>query len=211
MGIAGLAGAGRTELLESLFGANGCPVQAEIDGMPVTIRTPRDAIRHGLALVPDDRKLKGLVLGAGLWQNISLPAGRGRVFLRAEEERQATARLVDELRIRAVSIDQPTRFLSGGNQQKAVLAKWLYAGASIFLLDEPTRGVDVRSKAEIYEIVRSLCARGCAVLLASSEMEELMALAGRIVVMHRGRIAGELARHEASEEKILKLAIGGTH
>jgi ribose transport system ATP-binding protein len=118
---------------------------------------------------------------------------------------------VDELRIRAVSIDQPTRFLSGGNQQKAVLAKWLYAGASIFLLDEPTRGVDVRSKAEIYEIVRSLCARGCAVLLASSEMEELMALAGRIVVMHRGRIAGELARHEASEEKILKLAIGGTH
>jgi ribose transport system ATP-binding protein len=211
VGIAGLAGAGRTELLESLFGANGHPVRAEIDGAPVTIRTPRDAIRHGLALVPDDRKAKGLVLGAGLWQNIALPAGRGRLFLRAEDERQAATRLVDELRIRAASIDQPLRFLSGGNQQKAVLAKWLYAGASIFLLDEPTRGVDVRSKAEIYEIIRELCARGCAVLVASSEMEELMALAGRIVVMHRGRIAGELARHEASEEKILKLATGGTH
>jgi ribose transport system ATP-binding protein len=211
VGIAGLAGAGRTELLESLFGANGSPVEAEIDGAPVTIRSPRDAIRYGLALVPDDRKAKGLVLGAGLWQNIALPAGRGRLFLRAEDERQAATRLVGELRIRAASIDQPLRFLSGDNQQKAVLAKWLYAGASIFLLDEPTRGVDVRSKAEIYEIIRNLCARGCAVLMASSEMEELLALAGRIVVMHRGRIAGELARHEASEEKILKLATGGIH
>jgi ribose transport system ATP-binding protein len=211
VGIAGLAGAGRTELLESLFGANGHPMRAEIDGAPVTIRSPRDAIRHGLALVPDDRKAKGLVLGAGLWQNIALPAGRERVFLHSDDERQAATRLVEELRIRAASIDQPLRFLSGGNQQKAVLAKWLYAGATIFLLDEPTRGVDVRSKAEIYEIIRALCARGCAVLVASSEMEELMALAGRIVVMHRGRIAGELSRHEASEERILKLATGGTH
>jgi ribose transport system ATP-binding protein len=210
VGIAGLAGAGRTELLESLFGANGGAVRAEIDGVPVTIRTPRDAIRHGLALVPDDRKAKGLVLGAGLWQNIALPGGRGRLFLRTEDERRAATRLVGELRIRAVSIDQPLRFLSGGNQQKAVLAKWLYAGARIFLLDEPTRGVDVRSKAEIYEIIRNLCASGCAVLMASSEMEELLALAERIVVMHRGRIAGELARHEATEERILKLATGGT-
>jgi ribose transport system ATP-binding protein len=211
VGIAGLAGAGRTELLESLFGAGGGAVRVEIDGAAVTIRNPRDAIRYGLALVPDDRKAKGLVLGAGLWQNIALPAGRDRLFLRAQDERQAATRLVGELRIRAASIDQPLRFLSGGNQQKAVLAKWLYAGASIFLLDEPTRGVDVRSKAEIYEIIRNLCARGCAVLVASSEMEELMALAARIVVMHRGRIAGELARDEASEEKILKLATGGNH
>jgi len=211
VGIAGLAGAGRTRLLETLFGARGRPVKAEIDGTPVTIRHPQDAVRHGLALVPDDRKAKGLVLGAGLVENIALPAARGRLFLRAEVERLATERLVDELRIRAASIDQPLRFLSGGNQQKAVLAKWLYAGARIFLLDEPTRGVDVRSKAEIYEIILTLCARGCAVLVASSEMEELMALAGRIVVMHRGRIAGEMARHEASEERILKLATGGTH
>ena len=114
-----------------------------------------------------------------------------------------------ELRIRAVSLDQPLRYLSGGNQQKAVLAKWLSAGSDIFLLDEPTRGVDVRSKGEIYEIIRALCARGCAVLLASSELEELLALADRIVVMHRGAIAGELSRAEATEERIMHLATGG--
>ena len=114
-----------------------------------------------------------------------------------------------ELRIRAVSLDQPLRYLSGGNQQKAVLAKWLSAGSDIFLLDEPTRGVDVRSKAEIYDIIRALCARGCAVLLASSELEELMALSDRILVMHRGQIAGELWRAEATEECIMKLATGG--
>ncbi len=214
VGLAGLAGAGRTELLEGLFGAHGGPAQAEIDGAKVVIRSPRDAIRHGLALVPDDRKAKGLVLGAGLWENLVLPAGRAgnrRAFIRAGEERRAVAELVGELRIRAASIDQPVRFLSGGNQQKAVIAKWLYAGARIFLLDEPTRGVDVRSKAEIYEMIRGLCARGCAVLVASSEMEELLALAGRIVVMHRGRIAGEMTRAEATEERILKLATGGVN
>jgi ribose transport system ATP-binding protein len=212
VGLAGLAGAGRTELLESVFGANGEPVRAEIDGTAVEIRSPRDAIRHGLALVPDDRKAKGLVLGTGLWQNVALARRTpARMWVRAEEERAAAERLARELRIRTASIDQPLRLLSGGNQQKAVLAKWLYAGARIFLLDEPTRGVDVRSKGEIYEIIRALCGRGCAVLMASSEMEELLALAGRIVVMHRGRIAGELMRAEATEENILRLATGGVN
>jgi ribose transport system ATP-binding protein len=209
VGLAGLAGAGRTELLEWIFGAHGPAAHILVDGKPVAIRSPRDAIREGLALVPDDRKAKGLVLGASLCENIALPAGRGRVFLRAAAERAATHRLAGELRIRAASIDQPLLHLSGGNQQKAVLAKWLHAGAGIFLLDEPTRGVDVRSKAEIYEIIRGLCARGCAVLLASSEMEELLALSHRIVVLHRGRVAGELARADATEERIMHLATGG--
>ena len=212
VGLAGLAGAGRTELLEWLFGADDAPARrVAINGVEVTIRNPRDAIRQGIGLVPDDRKGKGLVLGASLCENIALPGRRGRFLVRNAEERRSGDQLMGELRIRAVSIDQPLRYLSGGNQQKAVLAKWLAAGTSIFLLDEPTRGVDVRSKGEIYDIIRALCARGCAVLLASSELEELLALADRIVVMHRGRIAGELSRAEATEEGIMKLATGGAN
>jgi ABC-type sugar transport system ATPase subunit len=212
VGLAGLAGAGRTELLEWLFGAvDGSASRILVNGLPVSIRTPRDAIRHGMGLVPDDRKAKGLVLGASLSDNIALPGRRDRLFLRSADERKSAGQLMGELRIRAVSLDQPLRYLSGGNQQKAVLAKWLSAGSDIFLLDEPTRGVDVRSKAEIYDIIRALCARGCAVLLASSELEELMALSDRILVMHRGQIAGELSRAEATEERIMKLATGGAN
>jgi ribose transport system ATP-binding protein len=210
VGLAGLAGAGRTELLEWVFGAEGGSVRhIFVDGLPVKIRNPRDAIRHGMGLVPDDRKGKGLVLGASLTDNIALPTRRERLFLRTADERRSAGELMGELRIRAVNVDQQLRYLSGGNQQKAVLAKWLSAGSTIFLLDEPTRGVDVRSKGEIYDIIRALCARGCAVLLASSELEELLALSDRIVVMHRGRIAGELARADATEERILHLATGG--
>jgi ribose transport system ATP-binding protein len=212
VGLAGLAGAGRTELLEWVFGADEAPPRrVVIHGREVTIRSPQDAIREGIGLVPDDRKGKGLVLGASLCENIALPGRRNRLFLRGADERRDAGRLMGDLRIRAVSVDQPLRYLSGGNQQKAVLAKWLSAGSNIFLLDEPTRGVDVRSKAEIYDIIRGLCGRGCAVLLASSELEELLALADRIVVMHRGRIAGELSRTEASEERIMNLATGGSH
>ncbi len=212
VGLAGLAGAGRTELLEWLFGAvAGSASRILVNGLPVNIRTPRDAIRHGMGLVPDDRKAKGLVLGASLSDNIALPGRRDRLFLRSADERKSAGQLMGELRIRAVSLDQPLRYLSGGNQQKAVLAKWLSAGSDIFLLDEPTRGVDVRSKAEIYDIIRALCARGCAVLLASSELEELMALSDRILVMHRGQITGELSRAQATEERIMKLATGGAN
>jgi len=209
VGFAGLAGAGRTELLEWLFGAGKQTGQIFVNGRPVTVRRPLDAIRHGMALVPDDRKAKGLVLGATLHQNIALASGRRRWFIRAARERQAAGQLLGELRIKAAGLDQRVLYLSGGNQQKAVLAKWLYAGARVFLLDEPTRGIDVRSKAEIYDLVRGLASRGAAILLASSELDELLRLADRIVVMHRGRIAGELARAEATEERIMHLATGG--
>jgi len=209
VGFAGLAGAGRTELLEWMFGAGKQTGQIFVNGRPVKVRRPLDAIRHGMALVPDDRKAKGLVLGATLHQNIALASGRGRWFIRAARERQAAGQLLVELRIKAAGLDQRVLYLSGGNQQKAVLAKWLYAGARVFLLDEPTRGIDVRSKAEIYDLVRGLASRGAAILLASSELEELLRLADRIVVMHHGRIAGELARAEATEERIMQLATGG--
>ncbi len=210
VGLAGLAGAGRTELLEWLFGGGGrWSGRLFVDGRPVSIRTPQDAIRNGFALVPDDRKAKGLVLGASLHANIALAGGRRRWFIRKEHERQSAAQLLADLRIKAAGLDQPVLYLSGGNQQKAVLAKWLYAGAGVFLLDEPTRGIDVRSKAEIYDLIRSLAARGAAVLLASSESEELLTLADRILVMHRRRIAAELPRAEATEERIMQLATGG--
>jgi ribose transport system ATP-binding protein len=180
-----------------------------VDGRPVRLRTPIDAIRSGLALVPDDRKAKGLVLGASVLQNIALAGGRTRFFIRRSQEEQAAQHWVDVLRLKVAGLNQPVIHLSGGNQQKVVLAKWLYAGARVFLLDEPTRGIDVGAKAEIYDMIRTLAARGAAILMASSELEELMGVADRIVVMHRGQIAGELARAEATEEKIMHMATGG--
>ena len=212
VGLAGLAGAGRTELLEWIFGAGDQYTgRIYVNGEAVSIRSPLDAIRHGLALVADDRKAKGLVLGASLRDNIALASGRDRVFIRSSDENETAERLARDLRIKAAGLDQLVQHLSGGNQQKAVLAKWLCAGARIFLLDEPTRGIDVRSKAEIYDLVRSLARDGAAVLMASSEQEELLSLADRIVVMHRGRIAGELPRAEATEERIMHLATGGVN
>jgi ribose transport system ATP-binding protein len=211
VGLAGLAGAGRTSLLESIFGGGHYAGRIFLDGREVAIRTPVDAVRHGIALVADDRKAKGLVLNASLRDNIALASNRRVAFIRAAHEKAAVTRLAGELRIRCAGYDQPVQHLSGGNQQKAVLAKWLFAGARVFLLDEPTRGIDVQSKAEIYELVRSLARRGAAILVASSEHEELLALADRVLVMHRGRIAGEFAGAEATEERIVYLATGGVN
>jgi ribose transport system ATP-binding protein len=211
VGLAGLAGAGRTELLEWLFGAgNAASGRIFLEGRPVEILEPGDAIRHGLALVPDDRKAKGLVLGASVEANIALTAGRKRFWIDGVGERAAARRLIGELRIKAAGTEQAVRYLSGGNQQKVVIARWLLARARVFLLDEPTRGIDVRSKAEIYDLVRVLARGGAAVLLASSDLEELLGVADRIVVLHRGRVAGEMLRSEASEESIMHLATGGS-
>jgi ribose transport system ATP-binding protein len=211
VGLAGLAGAGRTRLLEQLFGARGMPRSTEVfvNGRRVRLRTPRDAVRHGIALVPDDRKAKGLVLGASVLQNIALAGGRGRVFIRRSQEERAARQWIGSLRIKVSGLGQAVGHLSGGTQQKVVLAKWLFAGARVFLLDEPTRGIDVGAKAEIYDTIRTLASQGAAVLMASSELEELTAVADRIVVMHRGCIAGEFSRAEATEEKIMHLATGG--
>ena len=215
LGIAGLVGAGRTELLEALFAAPP-PDDGRIylHGRPVTFKTPADAVRHGFALVTDDRKAKGLILGASLQFNIELTVKERlawlRLFLLPQRERELAERFVRELRIKTQHIGQPVMYLSGGNQQKVVLARWLAADSSIFLLDEPTRGIDVGSKAEIYNLIRQLAARGAAILLVSSELEEILHLADRILVMHRGRLVGELRREEATEERIMQLATG-TH
>ncbi len=214
VGLAGLVGAGRTELVEALFGAREYTSgKIFIEDCPVTIRTPADAIRHGLALVTDDRKAKGLIPMASVRVNIILPV-QARVahlgiLVNAPAERHITERLLRELRVKTPSADHPVMVLSGGNQQKVVLARWLAVHPRVFLMDEPTRGIDVGAKMEIYELIRRLAAQGTAILLVSSELEELRHLADRILVMHRGRIVGELQREEATDDRILYLATGG--
>lgn len=207
--LAGLVGAGRTEVLESIFGIS--PADAGrifVQDRQISLRTPADAIGAGIALVPDDRKTKGLILNASVRTNSVLVSQRQFVIHRRREIGE-TERMMGELRVRASGVDVPVSQLSGGNQQKIVLAKWLLADVNVFLLDEPTRGVDVGAKAEIYALIRALAKRGAAILFASSELEEVLHLAHRILVMHRGTIAGELSRAEANEERILQLATGG--
>jgi ribose transport system ATP-binding protein len=214
VGLAGLVGAGRTELVETLFGAGEIESgKVYLDGQPVTVKTPIDAVRHRLALVPDDRKAKGLVLGGSVRFNIAMAApgkfARYRLFLDRAREKQVATDLVRELHLKTTNVDQHVMHLSGGGQQKVVLAKWLSADSKVFILDEPTRGIDVGSKAEIYDLIRRLADRGVAILLVSSELEEVLHLSDRILVMHRGRISGELSREEATDERIMQLATGG--
>ena len=208
VGLAGAAGGGCSELLEWLFGSGPQPAQVFVAGRKVTLASPRDAIRHGLALVPDDRAEKAVIPAASLQANIMLAAIRRRFFIDQREERRKSGEFVVKLRIRAERLDQPAASLSGGDQQKMVLARWLHAGAQVLLLDQPTRGVDLRSKAEIHELIRQLAGRGTAVLLTSSNIDDLLNAADRIVVLHRGRIAGELTSAMATEERILQLATG---
>ena len=215
VGLAGLVGAGRTELVETLFGAGEIESGAVyLEGQPVTIETPIDAVKHRLALVADDRKAKGLVLGGSVRFNVALAApkkfARYGMFLNSVREKEVAKALARELHLKTPSIEQQVMYLSGGGQQKVVLAKWLSADSKVFILDEPTRGIDVGSKAEIYDLIRRLAARGVAVLFVSSELEEILNLADRILVMHRGRITGELAREDATDELIMKLATGGS-
>jgi ribose transport system ATP-binding protein len=211
LGVAGLLGSGRTEILETVFGASegrrgGTVV---LEGVAVDVDSPRTARRLGLALVSEDRKAKGLHLGATVRDNVTLPSlGRlARFGLRGFAAEAATAReAVGRLAIRCTGIGQVAATLSGGNQQKVVIGKWLATGPRVLLLDEPTRGIDVGAKQEIYALVRALAADGLAILMVSSELPELLLLADRVLVMSEGRQTGVLMRGEASEEAIMHLA-----
>ncbi|MGI3777015.1 MAG: sugar ABC transporter ATP-binding protein [Janthinobacterium lividum] len=211
VGLAGLVGAGRTEVVRAIFGADR-PRAGRIlrDGVPVRIRSPRDARRHGLGLLTENRKEEGLVLPMAASVNVTLARLRrfARLgFLRPRAEREATQRLAADLAIRLSGPRQPVVQLSGGNQQKVVLARWLLGDQTqVLMLDEPTRGIDVGAKAEIYALLGCLAAEGRAILVVSSELPELMHLCDRILVLSRGRLAGEVARPEFSEERILSLA-----
>jgi ABC-type sugar transport system ATPase subunit len=212
LGMAGLIGAGRSEVALGIFGAPP-PLQGEIllDGKPIRIRKPADAMRLGIGLVPEDRKQLGLVLGMGVGANLSMAAlGLGTLsrfnFVNPAAEGRLVDGYVDRFRIKTPSIEQLVGLLSGGNQQKVVLAKWLAARPRVLIVDEPTRGVDVGTKAEIYALMRELAAEGLAILIISSDLPEVLTISDRILVMRSGRIAGEIAFDEASEERIMALA-----
>jgi ribose transport system ATP-binding protein len=211
LGIAGLLGSGRTEILETLFGASegrrGGRIR--IEGRPVEVASPRDARRLGIALVTEDRKAKGLHLDASIRDNVTLPslARLARFGIRsAGDEARMAGDAVRRLGVRCTGIEQVAATLSGGNQQKVVIGKWLATRPRVLLLDEPTRGIDVGAKQEIYDLVRTLAAEGLAIVLVSSELPELLLLADRIMVVSEGRRTGMLARAEASEETIMHLA-----
>jgi ribose transport system ATP-binding protein len=210
--LAGLMGSGRTEIVRAVFGLDRVDGGSVfVRGRPRRIRSPRDAIRARIGLVPEDRKSQGLVLALSVKENITLPILRQLSRLgvvRSAAEYGLAARLVADLRVRTPSVRQRVLELSGGNQQKVVLAKWLACKADVLLLDEPTRGIDVGGKQEVYQLVNRLAAEGVGIVLISSELPEVLGLADRVLVLREGRIAGELARGEATAERIMGLAVG---
>jgi ribose transport system ATP-binding protein len=213
VGLTGLVGAGRTETARLIFGADRKEAGTiELDGRILDIRSPRDAIRAGIALLTEDRKAQGLVLAQSVRDNFALPNLERFSFLgfvRRRAERQALVRHIESMRIRLASAEQPARNLSGGNQQKVVLAKWLERNCEVLLFDEPTRGIDVGAKVEIYRLINDLAAAGKAILLISSELPEVLGMSDRILVMHEGRLTGEIAdASRATQEEILRLAVG---
>ncbi len=214
VGLAGLVGSGRTEILRSIFGID-APLGGEIQvgGVPVPPGSPVRAIQAGLGLVPEDRKHQGLFLEMAIGPNLTMASLSRRSrwgFVDSRADVCLASDLIRELDVRPPNPRQTARYLSGGNQQKVVLAKWLALNPSVLLLDEPTRGVDVGAKEEIYRLLENLSQKGVAILFVSSELEEILRLSDRTLVMHEGRLAGELERDQLSEESVMHLATGGT-
>ncbi len=213
LGLTGLVGAGRTETARLIFGADAREAgEIVLDGKSVAIFSPRDAIRSGICLLTEDRKSQGLVLGRSVRENFGLPnlasfTGRGAMLDRRKES-EAFAEFVESLRIKIPHQEQVARNLSGGNQQKVVLAKWLFRNAEVIIFDEPTRGIDVGAKFEIYTLINDLAAKGKAILMISSELPEVLGMSDRILVMHEGRITGEIENaRTATQEDIMRLAV----
>jgi len=211
LGVAGLVGSGRTEIARALFGAD--PLDAGevlIDGQPVEIRSPADAVRAGLALVPEDRKEDGLILMQSVRENITLPnldtlsASFG--VIQRDKANELAARYVDRLTIRTPSLRQRVEFLSGGNQQKTVLAKWLASNPKVLILDEPTRGIDVGAKSEVHALMSQLAGMGIGIIMISSELPEILGMSDRILVVAEGRITAVLDASEATQETIMAYA-----
>ena len=213
VGLAGLVGAGRSELMEGIFSIREAAGELFVGGRKVALGKPSNAIRAGIAMVPEERKTAGLVLPMSILDNLTLPRVKkfSRVggVIRQAARRTKAAELLGALRVRYHHVHQQISNLSGGNQQKIVLARWLMADPpKVLLLDEPTRGIDVGAKAELYKLIFDLADRGMAILLASSDMNELLNLSHRVWVVRQGAIVGELHREELNQEKILRLAMG---
>jgi inositol transport system ATP-binding protein len=186
-------------------------VEILVDNKPVNIQTPQDAIRCGLGYLPEDRKLQGLFLKMAIRTNISaanIASISRRGFIQDRVEKDLAQQYITQLKIRTPSIDQFARNLSGGNQQKVIIAKWLAVKPKVLIVDEPTRGVDVGAKIEIYNLLRKMAAEGVAVVMISSELPEILGMSDRIVVIREGHCAGELDRADATEEKIMQMATG---
>jgi rhamnose transport system ATP-binding protein len=211
LGVGGLVGSGRTELARVLFGLTPADAgEIRVGGEPAVIRSVADATALGIAYVPEDRKAHGVIAELPVWENITLAALRRLCGSWPDEGREVAlaAGLAADLGVRAPSVHVATGTLSGGNQQKVALARWLATGPSVLILDEPTQGIDVGAKAEIHRLMGGLARRGLAIILISSELTELLALADRIAVMRAGRVAGILPAAEAGREQILRLALG---
>jgi ribose transport system ATP-binding protein len=212
VGIAGLLGAGRTELARAIIGADSRDGgRIYVNGIEVRVNHPADAVRNRIGFLPEDRKTQGLVQALAVRDNISLPSlerlARGGM-VSASKERALASKLVQDLRIKTPSVEQTVSQLSGGNQQKVVLAKWLAAHADVLIMDEPTRGIDVAAKVEIYELMNQLTGRGAAILMISSELPEILGMSDRILVMRLGRIVAEFDAAGTSQERLLEAALG---
>jgi len=212
LGVAGLVGAGRTEIMELIFGSrrrDGGRIL--LGGREADIRSTRDAVRNGIALIPEERKRQGLVLGLSVFDNVSLTvldlhslAG----FIRRREVTGLISKVAQTIRVRTPSLSQKVRNLSGGNQQKVVLSKWFIRDCDVYIFDEPTRGIDVGAKVEIYRLMQDLAARGAAIIMVSSDLPEVMAMSDRIAVVCGGRIVGMFGRGEVNEEQVMSHALG---
>ena len=214
LGIAGLVGAGRTELIRLIFGEDKKTPESKIylNRELIHIDCCKDAIDKGMAWVTEDRKTEGLILPFSIKENVVLPSLNSLVqfiFVDKQKEDALPQEYVEKLNIKATGVDQDVRHLSGGNQQKVVLAKWLAKNPKVLFLDEPTRGIDIGAKAEVYKLINELTSEGMAVVVISSELPEVIGISDRILVMHDGKIAGELQRRDFSEENVMKLATGG--
>ncbi|MEZ4529454.1 MAG: sugar ABC transporter ATP-binding protein [Thermomicrobiales bacterium] len=212
VGLAGLVGSGRTEVARAIFGADPFDSgEIYLEGQRVHVKSPAEAIGKGIALAPEDRKLQALVLALAIRENIALP-NLGRLsrfgFVRRREERALADRYIQALSVRTPSMEQKVINLSGGNQQKVVLAKWLALNPKVLIVDEPTRGIDIGAKAEVHSLLSQLAAQGVAILMISSELPEILGMSDRIYVMREGKITGVLDRSEATEERVMELATG---
>jgi ribose transport system ATP-binding protein len=211
VGIAGMRGAGRTELARALFGADGSRGALALNGRPVKIHSPQDAIGQRVALVTEDRKAEGLFLQQSVKSNITISGLKAFCragIIRPRLENLQVNKLVGRLSIKTPSLETPVSSMSGGNQQKTILARWLNIGVRVLILDEPTRGIDVGSKHQIYQIMAELTEQGVGLIMISSELPEVLGMSDRILVMRDGRLEKELARQEASEERIMMYATG---
>ena len=213
VGLAGLVGSGRTEVARLLFGADRASAGTiELDGERLELASPRDAVRAGIALVPEDRKQEALLLGRSLRENFtlaSLDAVTHRGLLRGEDERRRFAAGAERVGLRYASEHQPARGLSGGNQQKLVLARWLERDADVLIFDEPTRGIDVGARYDIYVLIRTLAEAGKALLVVSSDLPEVLGICDRVVVLHEGRVTGERPNDGSlTQAELLELALG---